>query len=222
MNALGADVTSIRPRSLPPTDATLDDELAALGTRAGEFLPVDMRAALDIQARIRETPLDNQTKGIFLEQMARAARSAGVPCEQRYVAFRDYPLRDFMRLLADYAPARHAHVSVREAFRRVGSEAFTTLMNSVPGRVLYVLARGDVHSALRLAPEAYKRNLSHCTVNLSVDAPRQVVLEFRGVWNFAECYHVGVVEGACRAFGVDPRVRIRVHSACDVDLLVRW
>ena len=73
-----------------------------------------------------------------------------------------------------------------------------------------------------LAPEAYRHNLSHSSVKLKLDAPHQVVLEYRGVWNFPECYQVGVIEGACRAFGADPRVRVRVLSPCDIDMLVRW
>jgi uncharacterized protein (TIGR02265 family) len=215
-------VTSIRPRSLPPTDDRLDAELVTLGARAADFAELDMKAALDVDARIRDTPSEKQTKGMFLEQLARAARAVGGASPTRYVTFRDYPLREFMRLMADTAALRHPGLPLREAFRRVGSDAFSTLMNSVPGRVLYRLARGNVRAALCLAPEAYKHTLSHCSVSVRLEAPRQVVLEFRDVWNFPECYHVGVVEGACRAFGAEPRVRACVRSACDVDLLVRW
>lgn len=215
-------MTSPRSSSTSPTDAQLDVELGALGRSADGFLPIDTRSALDVESRIRDTPPETHTKGLFFEQMARAARVVGVTPEQRYLAFKDYPLRDFMRLLAGYAPSRYPGVPIREAFRRAGSEAFPTLMNSIPGRVLFVLARGDVQAALRLAPEAYRHNLSHSSVKLSLDAPHQVVLEYRGVWNFPECYQVGVIEGACRAFGADPRVRVRVLSPCDVDMLVRW
>src|SRR5690606_25096680 len=199
-----------------------DDELADLGERAADFVPVDTRSPLDVEARIRATPPDKQAKGLFLEQMARAARVAGIAREQRYVSFRDYPLQEFMRLLAEYAPVRYPGVPLREAFRRAGGEAFPTLMSSVPGRVLYVLARRDVGAALRLAPDVYKHNLSHCSVSLRLEAPRQAILAYRDVWNFAECYQVGVVEGACRALGAEPRIRACVRSACDVDLLVRW
>jgi uncharacterized protein (TIGR02265 family) len=214
-------MTSI-PAAAVPSAEQLDAELAAHGDRAADFLPVDTEQALDIEGRIAATPLEKRTKGMFFEKLAREARQAGVAGEARYKSFRDYPLRDFMRLLADYAPARYPGVPVREAFRQAGGEAFSTLMNSIAGRALLVLARSDLRAALRLAPEAYKYNLSHCTVQLRFEGSRQAVLEFRDVWNFPECYHVGIIEGLCRAFGVEGRVRTRVHSACDVDLLVRW
>jgi hypothetical protein len=49
-----------------------------------------------------------------------------------------------------------------------------------------------------------------------------VLLEYRNIWNFPESYQVGAVEGACRAFDQEPRVLMRVHSECDLDLLIRW
>lgn len=215
-------MTSIPAAALPPSDEQLDAELATLGANAAEFLPVDTRASLDVEARIADTPVEKRTKGIFLEKLARAAQDVGAAGQTRYRSFEDYPLRDFMRLLADYAPVRYPGVPIREAFRQAGIEAFSTLMSSVAGRALLVLARSDIRSALRLAPEAYKHNLSDCSVRLSLDASRQAILEFRDVWNFPECYHVGIIEGVCRTFGAQGRIRTRVRSACDVDLLIRW
>ena len=215
-------MASTRALSLPPPDERLDAELAAQGLNPAHFRAPDPHEALDVDARIRDTPLEKQTKGMFFEPLARAARSAGVVHDQRYVSFRDYPLRDFMQLSAEYARARYPNSSIRDALRRVGSEAYPALMSSVAGRVLFALAGGDIRSALRLAPEAYRHSLSHCAVNVRAELRRQVLLELREVWNFPDCYHVGVVEGACRALGVDARVRTRVLSACDVDMLVRW
>jgi uncharacterized protein (TIGR02265 family) len=204
------------------TDEPLDAELAAHGVNAAEFLPLATEQALDAEARIAETPLEKRTKGLFLEKLAREARQLGAGGEASYQSFKDYPLRDFMRLLADYAPIRYPGVPLREAFRQAGIEAFSTLMSSVAGRALLVLARSDIRSALRLAPEAYKHNLSDCSVRLSHEAPRQAILEFRDVWNFPDCYHVGIIEGVCRTFGAEGRIRTRVRSACDVDMLIRW
>jgi len=211
-----------RPSSRSIADDRLDSELAAqIG--ATDFRALDLHAPLDAAAQIADTPPDKAAKGMFLEQLAHSARKLGVPCETRYVPFRDYPLRDFMQLQAEYARALYPRLPARDAFRRVGWEAFSTLISSVAGRVLYSFASGGgVQGALRLAPQAYKQTLTHCSVTVRLCTPHQVVLEYRDVWNFADCYHVGVVEGACRAFGAEPRVRARVLSRCDVDLLIRW
>jgi uncharacterized protein (TIGR02265 family) len=211
-----------RPSSRSIVDDRLDSELAAqIG--ATDFRALDLHAPLDVAAQIADTPPNKAAKGMFLEQLARAARKLGVPCDSGYVPFRDYPLREFMRLQAEYAQALYPRLPARDAFRRVGWEAFSALMSSVAGRVLYSFASGGgVQGALRLAPQAYKQTLTHCSVTVRLCTPHQAVLEFRDVWNFADCYQVGVVEGACRAFGVEPRVRARVLSRCDVDLLIRW
>jgi len=203
-------------------DERLDAELVAAGLNPADFREPDHRAPLDVAGLIAEVPAQNTTKGMFFDPLARAARKYGVGAEARYVAFRDYPLRDFMRLIADYASARFPGLPTREALRRVGWEAFPTLMSSVAGRVIFAFAGREVRSALRLAPDAYKHSLSHCSVRSRLNGVGQAVLEYRGVWNFADCYQVGVIEGGCRAFGAEPSVRVCARGLADVDMLIRW
>jgi uncharacterized protein (TIGR02265 family) len=200
----------------------LNAELAAHDAVASEFHEPDLQAPLDVEARIAETPLTATVKGMFVEPLARSARQAGVACEARYLPFREYPLRDFMRLLASCAQTHHPTVPTREAFRQLGRDAFPALMGSVAGRVIFTFAHGNARGALRLAPEGYKHSLSHCSVRTRLSTPEQVVLELRDVWNFPECYHVGVIEGGCMAFGPQPKVKTRVLSPCSVDMLIRW
>jgi uncharacterized protein (TIGR02265 family) len=208
--------------SVSAAEEHLDAELADHQLSAGDFRAVDYKSPIDVDARIAETPLTATAKGMFFEQFARSARKHGLPCEARYVPFRDYSLRDFMRLLADYTRKRFPELPLREGFRRAGLEAFSALMNSVAGRVLFTFARGDAQAALRLAPQAYKYSLSDCSVTTRISTSQQMVLEFRNVWNFPECYQVGAIEGGCRAFGAAPRIRTRVLSPCNVDMLIRW
>jgi uncharacterized protein (TIGR02265 family) len=217
-------LSALVPPAWPASAAEerLDAELADYQLSAGDFRAIDDRSPIDVEARIAETPLTATAKGMFFEQFARAARKSGRPCEARYVPFRDYSLRDFMRLLADYTRERFPGVPLREGFRRAGWEAYSALMNSVVGRVLFTFAQGNAQAALRLAPQAYKYSLSECSVTARVSTSEQMVLEFRSVWNFPECYQVGAIEGGCRAFGAAPRIRTRVLSPSDVDMLIRW
>lgn len=206
----------------PPSRAELELELQRHGFHANHFLPFDAEAPLDVAARIRATPPNITAKGMFFEHLARSARQLGVRCEERYVAFRDYPLREFMQLTAEYGAARHPRLPAREALRRVGWDAFSTLMGSVVGRVLFTFAGRDLVAALRLARDAYKRTVSSGTVTTRLVSSHQAVLEFRGIWNFTDCYQLGAIEGGCRAFEKNPVISLRVHSECDVDMLIRW
>lgn len=208
--------------SVSAIEERLDLELAEHQLRSSDFRETDFRSPIDVEGRILDTPIAATAKGMFFEQLARSARKSGLACEARYVPFRDYSLRDFMRLLANYADKRFPDVPPREGMRRVGWEAYAALMNSVAGRVLFTFARGDAQAALRLAPQAYKYSLSDCSVTTRLSTSEQMVLEFRDVWNFPECYQVGAIEGGCRAFGAAPRIRTRVLSPCNVDMLIRW
>lgn len=208
--------------AVPITDVGLDADLIAAGLVPGDFHEPDFDAPLDVAGQIAAVPAPHTTKGMFCEQLARAARQCGIACEARYVAFRDYPLRDFMRLMAEYGRVRFPGLPAREALRRVGWEAFPTLMSSVTGRVIFAFAGRDVRSALRLAPDAYKHSLSHCSVRSRLNTPGQAVLEYRDVWNFPDCYQVGVIEGGCRAFGAQATVRVCVRSSASLDMLIRW
>ncbi len=43
------------------------------------------------------------------------------------------------------------------------------------------------------------------------------------MYSFASTYHVGVAEGAIRAFGYVPEVRVRLSARrSDIDLDIRW
>jgi uncharacterized protein (TIGR02265 family) len=207
---------------VPQGEAQLDLELKAEGFDIAQFHPFDANLPLDAAGRLRATPSTATTKGMFFEHLAKMARKAGVECDARYVPFRDYPMREHMQLMLRYSAARYPGVPLREGLRRVGWEAYPTLMSSIAGRVLFTFASKDFGRALRLAPQAYKYSVSPGTVAARLNGSRQVLLELRSIWNFADCYQVGAVEGGCRAFDEEPRLLMRVHSDCDVDLLVRW
>lgn len=212
-----------RAASIPPAEERrLDAELSAHGIRVSDYRPVDFAAPIDIEARIAETPGTATAKGMFFEPLARSGRQWAIACEARYVPFRDYPLRDYMRLTVAYGRKRYPDVPIREAVRRVGWEAFPAFMSSVAGRVIYTFAGGDVRAALRLAPEAYRHSIKPGSVISRLNAQSQAVLEYRDVWNLADSYQVGVIEGGCRAFGAEARILVRVHSSASLDMIVRW
>ncbi len=211
-----------RSISVPRSQPQLDLELKAHGIEVADFRPFDANSPIDVAGRVRATPAAATTKGMFFENLAKLARKLGVECEARYVPFRDYPMREHMQLMARYSAARYPSLTLREGLRRVGWEAFPTLMSSVAGRVLFTFASKDFGRALRLAPDAYKHSVSPGTVATRLNGARQALLEYRNIWNFAECYQLGAVEGACRAFEQEPRVLMRMHSDCDLDLLIRW
>ncbi|MEN9577566.1 MAG: hypothetical protein RJA70_575 [Pseudomonadota bacterium] len=209
---------------LPPAfkEDELDERLSQKGVFRSDFLTPDLSAEVDVQARILATPTDAIVKGMFFEYLARSARRFNVPCAPSYTAFRDYPMRDYMDLLYRYGRSRYPRLPVREAIRRVGWEAFPSLMESIAGRVIFAIAGRDIQAALKVTPKAYAHSIRPGQVEVAYLGEHQCVLELRNVWNFPDFYQVGTLEGGCRTFQPGVQAWTRVHSLCNVDILLRW
>ncbi|MDX2052530.1 MAG: DUF2378 family protein [Polyangiaceae bacterium] len=210
---------SLLPRRFEESD--LDAELLSAGIDPQSFQVPNFDVQFRPQVQIQNTPDTAIVKGMFFENLARAARRFNVRCEPRYTAFRDYPMRDYMELIVRYAEARYPHVTLREAVRRVGWEAFPTLAESIAGRVMFAVAGRDLRAAINITPAAYRHSISG-TVTIRHISEHQAVQEFRSIWNFPDCYQVGVMEGGCKVYERNHSVSLRVLSECDVDLLIRW
>ena len=203
-------------------DAEVHASLDQLGLELGYFRRTDFGAPIDLPTRIESTPDTASVKGMFFEKLAVLARGRGLECRTRYTPFRDYPMREYMQLLVNYSQARYPNLPAREGLRRTGWEAFPALMESIAGRVLFAVAGRDLLTALKVTPKAYEHTIRPGTVMMHRCSSRSAVLQLRDVWTFADCYHVGAVEGGARVFEPAARVEAYVRSPRDVHLLVRW
>lgn len=200
----------------------LDRELVSNGFDPGQFSPPDFQASLEYERRIAATPMTATVRGMYFSYLLRAAKGFDLGDTDRYIAFRNYPMRDYMDLLVRFARAVYPHLALREGLRRIGWETMPTLLESIVGRVVFAVAGRDLMQVINLAPRAYQLSISPGWVAVPVCSERQAVVEFRGIWNFPECYQVGVMEGVCRTYGRTGVSRVRVLSEQDVDLLIRW
>lgn len=212
-------VTSQLPRVNPDE---LDDELEGAGFASSRFVTPDFNARLVPQTWLAKVPVNATVKGMYMDNLATGARKYKVPCADRYVAFKDYPLQGFMDLTVRCAQMRYPHVPLREGIRRIGWEAFPTLMGTITGRVIFATAGRDIQAVLKLAPVGYRHSISPGSVDLLYAGPRQVLLGFRNIFNFVDCFQVGVVEGAAHIYDKSAQVTIDSKSDSDMDLLVRW
>jgi hypothetical protein len=90
------------------------------------------------------------------------------------------------------------------------------------GKVIFSVAARRFEAALALTSKAYKvvGNLSSAT--LEDEQPSSAVVHLRGVWNFPDCYHVGVFEEAAVDYGRQAEILVRVNSPEDVELKLTW
>ena len=142
--------------------------------------------------------------------------------DRRWVVFKTYPLRDFMRLALNAARILNATVPLSEALRRLGRTAFPSLRATMAGRVVLYALGNRLEDAFRNAPRAYKMVLPQAEVIVDV-RDWSGSIELRRVYNFATSYHFGVFEGTIAEYGFQPRIRIRPGRRwCDATFDVDW
>ncbi|MFK7987756.1 MAG: DUF2378 family protein [Sandaracinaceae bacterium] len=177
---------------------------------------------IDVASVVAEAPASVTTKGLFLTGLADQIVGAGGERPGSWVAFADYPVREYIQLLADCAAYCHPELSLGRAIRRVGNTAYPTFAATTLGRVIFAFAGKDPKAALRLAPRAYQVVSAGTSEVTLEEGDRVDVLRMRDIYSFAELHEVGVIEGGIRQFGGDVHVRVFVHGPGAVDLHVHW
>lgn len=191
---------------------------------ADSFVLPDLDAPLDLEARLAQVPAAASLKGMFLQSVADEARAAsGVTAGRgRWVAFKDYPISEFLKLLVECGKLTHPRASPREGIRRLGARAYPTFAESTVGRVIMSVAGSNFDLALRQAPRIYAVSGNTTTAQVTRVGDGHAIVHLRSAWDFPESWQVGVFEGAMRIFRRTGTVRVRTLSICDVDLELTW
>lgn len=191
--------------------------------RGGDFREPDYTLPLEVSERQANCPADGVVKGMFFTSIVeRAAARGGTIGRPRYVAFRGYPLSEWIELLPVAAELAFPHLTPREGMRRFGQEAFDVFTASTAGRVLFSMAGRNVSMAVELTPRVFDVVSSHGSVKLLEAEPGRAVFALRDMWDYIDAWHVGIFEGGVRAFGLDGRVRVRTHDMSNADLELRY
>lgn len=174
---------------------------------------------------LEQTPQEATVKGMFVSSFLESLDRGGFkrPTDARFLSFKDYPLRLFMQLMLDAVGTAWPTLSPKAALRKLGQSAYPTLAESVVGRVLFSVAGRNFGTALSLTEKAYKVSLDPGVARLVDLKGNTAKLEMRDIWNFADCYQAGVMEGAMVAYRVKGEVRVqKLGRPCDVDLFLSW
>jgi uncharacterized protein (TIGR02265 family) len=179
---------------------------------------VALHGSYDVEAEVRTVPQGYEIKGMFFDRLMVVLGSdfgevqgklAKPPERGRYIAFRDYPGGDFVRLVAAAGRKAYPRVGLREAIRRLAVDDFKVFSASMIGKVTLAVV-SDARSILRKVPFIY-RSFAPGKWNISAEELNEhiVRVEFRpfiGRWEYA----VGQFESAILHFG--PRSLIHVSE----------
>lgn len=189
-----------------------------------DFVIPDPNAPLDLAERLAALPAQATVKGMFFQTMSDQAFAASsqLPGRDRYVAYKDYPLREWIEVLLKSARLTFPRVPVREGIRRLGQESYPTFTRSTVGKVLMAAAGNNFGAALRLAPRAFSLTSSTTRCEVVAMADSRAVLRLIRAWDFSEALHTGVFEGTMRAFQRTGVVRVRILSLSSADFEITW
>ncbi len=181
----------------------------------------------DLDERTAACPSTHTIKGMFFARFADAATRAGVDASslrleqpvERYLAFRDYPVRDYMRWAAAAAARAHPRVAVSEGLRRVALDDYARFLDSGLGKVMTAFL-SDARAVLMQSNKLYEMVMKGPRVESEADGD-EIVVRFRDYHGPVECYPAGTLEGACRHFGGRYEIRVEVVGPAAADYRVR-
>lgn len=197
----------------PPTDLELPPG----------FAPPDWEAPFDLAAHLRRVPDDATVKGMFLTSVVDDvhARCGSRLTEERYTAFRDYPLSRLLELMVEGAGRVYPRRPVRDGMRRLARPSFSVFDSSLVGRAVFAVSRHDPHNVFRIGSRAWRHATNLAKVESEKLDETAVVLRVRD-FHFTDAVAVGIAEGVLEACGRPGSVAVRMESPSAGDFLVRW
>jgi len=141
---------------------------------------------------------------------------------RRYLAFRDYPYVELLRLIDAAAVVMHPGVPRAEGIRRIAQHAYDAMLDSHIGRVIFGVLGRSAESILLHGPKGYKVALNFGRVTAEKVGASAIVYRFRSMPALLDVYQPGVIEGAMRHCGVRADLSIAMQDIGNADLRVEW
>lgn len=189
-----------------------------------------LTAPLDLEARIASATPRDTIKGMFFRRVVDVANYLGVTAEHaqirhplpgdRYSAFGDYHVSDYMRWVAAVGRVQHPRLALSEAMRRVANQDFTEFAESRLGSVMLAFT-GTAKSTLARSGSFYAQVLKGPRVE-SEETAAGVVIRYREYAGPVEFYPIGTIEGTCRHYRSDYTIEVNVLGPRDADYVVRF
>ena len=186
------------------------------------FEGIDWSAPLDAATWIDGVPSEHQIRGMFPDKVAKLAAESGHAIgRSRYIAFKFYPLKEHIELMAEAVPLLYPDAGMREGLRRLGAHATPTLQDSMIGRVFSSFVGGSPVGALSLVGKSYTTTRNGGTAKtVHYEEQRHLVISFRDVWDYPEALHVGIVEAFLQGMGIDWTARVRRIAPSHIEVCV--
>jgi uncharacterized protein (TIGR02265 family) len=191
-----------------------------------------LRHTIDVAQFIKACPAESTTTGTFFQHVREAVvkRTGSAPAAlfkgltaERWTPFLQYPLRDFMHLAVNAAGILHPHEPLAEGLRRIGWLAYPSFASTMAGRIVLFAFGEKLEQVVQATPRIFAVTVPGMEVTILERTERRALLQFHGVYCFADCFMRGVLEGSIWCHGFEPNVTVTVGiRPSDADFDTRW
>jgi uncharacterized protein (TIGR02265 family) len=188
------------------------------------FAVPNWNASIDFDARLAAIPANATTRGMFLSLLLQSVGPNAAPSvrSRRYLAFKKYPLREYVELLAQCCADPGSRTSDAQRVRQLGRAVYPNYAKTITGTAIFAAAGHNYRRVLELCPAAYRIAVEPSEVIVRSITDGHAVIELRGLWNVPDFHQVGIFEGAmqvCRAQGA---IRVQAIDFGAADLEITW
>lgn len=199
--------------------------------QAEPFVTPDFSTDLEPGPHLERVPPDALCKGMFFHDVMKAVHRVSPDAEQeliplmgrrRYLAFKDYPLREHMELTARAVKLLYPNLPSREGMRRLGWLAYPTFAESMVGRVIFGILGQDLDQIYEVGPRSFEVSMTRGRAVAYRMGEQHWRYELTDIFGYLDTYYVGVLEGPLRHYHHVPDVRIRLDTPSDGVMDIRW
>ncbi|MCA9627276.1 MAG: DUF2378 family protein [Myxococcales bacterium] len=177
-----------------------------------DFQPFDPDAPYDPKPILERTPRQHEIRGLHFNSIQKALGERA-----SYVPFKLYSVREYNHLCLRAAENLHPRSPLCRGLWRTGKIAIEAFRSSLPGKTFMTLAAGQLLTAVRAMPKAYRLTQAQGDVKVLEAGDERVTVSMRDVWYHAP-FHVGILEAGCALFGKQGDVSVREPELGQLDV----
>jgi uncharacterized protein (TIGR02265 family) len=188
------------------------------------FTAPDWTVSVDFETRMAAIPARATARGMFFQFLIQAM-GAGAPAEaigRRYVAFKNYPVREYVELIRLGCASRPVRVSPAEYVRRLGRSVYPNYAKTLTGTAIFAVAGHSYRRVVELCPAAYRVGMEPGTITVRSISDGHAVVELRELYNLPDLHQVGIWEGAMDVCNVKGEIKVNTIDFGSVDFELDW
>jgi uncharacterized protein (TIGR02265 family) len=169
-------------------------------------------AATDLKQRLGDIPRDAMCRGVFFNMLDDRAAALGHAVALEYrdffrvprlLAFRMYPVRDYLTRLVVLSQIAFGPDRIHAGLRELQSGAFDAWAGTMLGRAALAVANPSLPTLLRVLERAYAARtvVSYARFTVQSVSATEIVTAFEHEYVYIEHAMVGALEAVMRACG---------------------